>query len=100
MHTENLIKEQRIMIMMRKTLAKVVRDTTPSSPGLKRGISEETVQEIRLCLELISAREREMAEEQGKDITERPRYTDEPRSSNVVSISGLSSVKKEDDDNV
>ncbi|HFD87948.1 MAG TPA: segregation and condensation protein A, partial [Gammaproteobacteria bacterium] len=48
--SEELRKEQQIMIMMRKTLASVVRDTTPAVAGLSRAISDSTVDEIRQCL--------------------------------------------------
>jgi len=96
--TEELKAEQRIMIMMRKTLSKVVRDTTPSTPGLSRLIADDTVEDIRQCLGLISARERELAGELGVEVTERPRYADEPKTSNVVSMSTLkvSTTKSED----
>jgi DNA-directed RNA polymerase specialized sigma24 family protein len=87
--SDELEKEQHIMIMMRKTLASVVRDTTPPAPGLSRGISDDTVEEIRQCLARISERERELAELRGIEVKERPRYADEPRTSNVVSIDGL-----------
>ena len=81
--------EQEIMMMMRKTLSSVVRDTTPPAPGLSRGISDATVDEIRRCLARISERERELAAQRGIEVKERPRYVDEPKTSNVVSIDGL-----------
>ncbi len=89
MSDEELTTERRIMILMRKTLAKVIRDTTPEHPGLKRGISDETVEDIRLCLSMIAAREQELAQALGIEVKERPRYADEPRRSNVVSITNL-----------
>ena len=86
---QELKKEQEIMMMMRKTLSSVVRDTTPPAPGLSRGISDATVEEIRQCLARISERERELAKARGIELKERPRYVDEPQTSNVVSIDGL-----------
>ncbi len=85
--SDELRAEQRIMIMMRKTLGKVVRDTTPSTPGLSRLIADDTVEDIRQCLKMISERERELADGLGIEVKERPRYADEPRTSNVVSFS-------------
>ncbi len=86
---DDLTTERRIMILMRKTLAKVIRDTTPEHPGMRRGISDETVEDIRLCLSMISAREQELARALGIEVKERPRFADEPRRSNVVSITDL-----------
>ncbi len=73
------------MIMMRKVLAKVIRDTTPP-PGMRRTISDDTVEEIRMCLELISARERELADERGITNQSRPRYADEPKTAHVIQL--------------
>ncbi|MGV6818301.1 MAG: segregation and condensation protein A [Thiotrichales bacterium] len=96
--TEELRAEQRIMIMMRKTLTKVVRDTTPSTPGLSRLIADDTVEDIRKCLGMISERERELAAELGIEVTERPRYADEPKTSNVVSMSTLKTPSPKPED--
>lgn len=89
-----MTQEQRIMVVMRKTLSKVIRDTTPESPAMKRGIGDDTVDDIRYCLALISARERELAEALGISLDERPRYSDEPSTTNVVSIAGLKKKPK------
>lgn len=90
--------EQRILIVMRKVLGSVVKDTTPP-PGMRHPLSEKTIEDIRQCFGLIAAREQELAKEAGIDIKERPRYTDEPASSKIVSIDGLKkSVKKQDED--
>lgn len=86
---KELKTEQEIMMMMRKALSSVVKDTTPPAPGLSRGISDATVEEIRQCLGRISERERELAEQRGIEVKERPHYVDEPKTSNVVSIDGL-----------
>ena len=89
MHTEHKVsKEQRILFAMRKLLASIVRDTTPS-PGMKHILSESTREDIRMCFGLISARERELAEEAGLEVSMRPRYADEPTTSSVVSIDSL-----------
>jgi len=82
-----LTKEQKILIAMRKTLAAVIKDVTPP-PGMKHPLSERTITDVRQCLALIAAREKELADAQGRD-PERPYYSDEPQSAQVVPIAGL-----------
>jgi hypothetical protein len=84
-----LSQEQRIMILMRKTLAKVIKDTTPAVAGLSRVLGDDTIEDIRSCLALIAAREQEMAKEQGREITDRPRFTDEPKIAKIISLTNL-----------
>jgi len=86
-----LTQEQRILIAMRKTLAAVIKDVTPP-PGMKHPLSEQTIIDVRQCLGLISAREKELAEAQGQ-ASERPYYADEPQSAHVVPIVGLGEDK-------
>lgn len=89
-----LTKEQQILIAMRKTLTAIIKDITPP-PGMKHPLSEPTITDVRQCLNLISAREKELAVEQGR-AGERPFYSDEPRSAQVVPIAGLGKSKKSD----
>ena len=89
-----LTKEQQILIAMRKTLTAIIKDVTPP-PGMKHPLSERTVEDVRHCLALISARERELADSQGRAL-ERPYYADEPQSAQVVPIAGLGKGKKKD----
>ena len=76
MSKEELSKEQQIMRAMRKTLTSIVRDTAPRD-GNPSPLSSATVENIRMCLGLISAREAELAEALGLSRSERPSYTDE-----------------------
>ncbi len=92
MNAESQSKEQRILVAMRKVLARIVRDTTPS-PGMRHPLSDGTIQDIRECFALISARERELAEAAGIQIKERPRYADEPSDTKVVSIKKIGKSK-------
>jgi hypothetical protein len=78
-------RDLQIMQMMRKTLTGIVRDTTPQ-PGHIHPLSESTVHDIRDCLALISARERELADELGLDGRERPFFTDEQQTAKVIPI--------------
>ncbi|MGC2166882.1 MAG: segregation and condensation protein A [Gallionella sp.] len=78
-------KEQRILRMMRKTLADVVKDVTPLG-GRPNPLSPNTVQQIKDCFALISERERELAKEPGFDLA-KPYYADgELPNAKVISI--------------
>ncbi len=88
MSSDSTSKEQRILIVMRKVLANIVKDTTPD-PGMRNPLSESTIRDIRECFGLISARERELAEERGVEIADRPHYPDQPQPSKVISITNL-----------
>ena len=82
---EELTKEERILRMMKKVLTNVARDTH-AKWGSAHPLSRETVEGIRDCLALITARERELAEEYGRPMNMRPRFIDEPRKEVVVPI--------------
>ena len=57
--------EERILAAMKLTLTNVIRDTaTPH--GMPHPLSEATIEDIRQCLALISARERELAAAAGR----------------------------------
>ena len=79
---------QRIMVMMRQVLSAVARDTVPPA-GMKHPLSDSTIQGIRECLALISARERELNTRLGDEEAKRPRYVDEPKASPAVSIDSI-----------
>ncbi|MDW3095733.1 MAG: segregation and condensation protein A [Gammaproteobacteria bacterium] len=81
-------KEQRTLLVMRKVLSAIIRETTPN-PGMKHVLSENTREDIRMCFALITSREHELAEQSGMEIKERPRYADEPKQSSVISIDAL-----------
>jgi hypothetical protein len=66
--------EERILQAVKRTLTSVVRDTaTPH--GLRHPLSDATIEDLRQCLALISARERELAAEASPA---KPRFADEP----------------------
>lgn len=94
MNPETHEKEKRILVMMRKVLANIVKDTTPK-PGLRHPLKTATIQDIRDCFKLISARERELAESEGMTIRDRPRYADEPHTSKIVAFKSIEKSKKE-----
>lgn len=77
MADSKLSVEERILIAVKLTLANVIKDTaTPH--GMRHPLSDGTIQDLRQCLALISARERELAEAAGRPKDGRPRFADEP----------------------
>lgn len=83
MDFKSLSKEQQVMVAMRKTLANIIKDTTPE-PGMIHPLSKATVEDVRACFALIAAREKELMEEMGIENKARPRFTDETKSADVV----------------
>ena len=90
-----LSKEEQILQMVKKVLTDVAKDTY-TKPGLKHPLSENTILGIRDCLGLISARERELADAQGRAV-EKPYYADEPRQAEVVPIGKIQKREKTDE---
>ena len=83
MSDPQLSMEERILQAVKLTLAGVVRDTaTPH--GMRHPLSDATIQDLRQCLALISARERELAQAAGRPVGARPRYADEPGREDAV----------------
>ena len=95
--TAKLSKEQKVMRAMRKTLGIIIRETTPQ-PGMHHPLSGECIEDMRQCLALIAAREREIGEELGLDMNMRPVYRDSiKRSSKVVPLTSIGRKKKDDE---
>ena len=90
-------KEFQILKALKLVLTDVVKDTA-TQPGLKHPLSDRTIEGIRQCLKLISARERELVEDAGKTMDMRPFYADEPKKNVVVPISKIGHNKITDDD--
>ena len=80
-----LTKEQRILRVLRKVLANIVKDATPPA-GMPHPLSEQTRIDIRDLFGLIAEREKELADEVGLNRNEKPYFTDEVRTTNVVKI--------------
>jgi hypothetical protein len=93
--SDDLTKEQQILITLRKVLSEVLREITPP-PGMKHPLSPKTIEDVRACFGLIAAREQELAQAQGRG-GERPHYVDEPRQAEVVPISHIGISKKKTD---
>jgi hypothetical protein len=75
-------KDRAILHAMRKVLTAVIRDTTPP-PGMRHTLTDETIQDMRVCLGMITAREKELGDEAG-EAPSRPYYVDEQPTSKVV----------------
>lgn len=95
-------KESRILRAMKLVLTDVIKDTT-TTPGMVHPLSDRTIEGIRHCLKLITARERELAEAAGEPMNMRPHYIDEPRRNTpegegevVIPINKIGRPKKPD----
>jgi len=87
--------ERRLLAMMRKTLTNIARETAPQQ-GRHSLLTESTVKDIRDCLQIISLRERELADAEGKPARFKPVTKDhKQRSDKVVSAPKLSSPKRD-----
>jgi len=91
----DLEKEKRILSALRKTLAQVVKDVTPSDSALRSPLQPSTVEDVRMCFGLISAREREIMQALKRPMQERPQFTDEPQKSKTVTIMPSTSTSRE-----
>ncbi len=80
-----LTTEERILRVMKSVLTSVAKDTA-TEPGLKHPLSEPTINDIRACLMMITAREQELAKQFNRDTRARPHFVDEPKSEVVVSL--------------
>jgi hypothetical protein len=85
MATNELTKEERILRMTKKVLTDVAKDTY-TRPGFKHSLSDHTLEGIRECLRLITAREAELAEEHGRPMNARPRVGGQGPDSVVVPL--------------
>jgi hypothetical protein len=89
-------KEREILVVMRKVLTQIVKDTTPPSRAMKHPLSDQTIKDLRQCLGLISLRERELADAAGAG-QERPYFTDESPPADVVPLTRIGRKPRSDD---
>ena len=89
--------EQRILRMCKRVLTDIAKDTvTPA--GMKHPLSENTIQGIRDCLQLIASREAEILSSQGNESASRPHFIDEPKKNVVVNITPSKKPDRKKDD--
>lgn len=86
MTAEQFSPEQRILRVMRKVLASVVKDVTPQD-GMENPLTARTIEDIRDIFGMISAREKELFEVFGQATGDRPMYPGEKPSAKVIPIS-------------
>ena len=94
MSDKNPTKEERILHVMKRVLTGIAKDTY-TRPGHRHPLSDETVNDIRNCLALITTRERELNEAAGRSMDQRPRFVDEPQTSVVVPLTVPDSKDKD-----
>lgn len=82
---ENSSKEQRILRVLRKVLANIVKDTTPTQ-GMLHPLSEGTREDIRDLFGLIAEREKELADLNNPDRSEKPYFAGDKKPSNVINL--------------
>ncbi len=84
MSTEYHTKEHEILATVRRVLSSIARDTAPQ-PGRPHALKPDTVSDMKNCFLLITSREKEIIEAAGgSGMDSRPRYADEPKTSQVV----------------
>jgi len=88
--------ERQILAVMRKVLAQIIKDTTPPDRAMRHPLSASTIEDIRQCFALIAARERELADRAGA-VTEKPFYTDERPTAQVIPIPSIKKQPPDDD---
>lgn len=71
---------------MRHTLARIIRDLTPTDTMTRYPLSDETVEDVKKCFDLIAARERELLQEAGIENRDKPHFKDEVRTSQVITL--------------
>ncbi len=95
--SEQNSKERQIMMVMRKVLAQIIKDTTPPLRTMKHPLSPQTIEDVRNCLGLIAARERELADEAGIPV-EKPYFSDEKPAAEVVPIDRIGRAPGSDEE--
>jgi hypothetical protein len=96
MSNEVRSKEEQILRAVKMTLTGVIKDTA-TQPGMKHPLSDRTIEDLRQCLSLISAREQELATESGRAMDMRPQMPGDvkPKAEVVVPLHQIGRGKKE-----
>jgi hypothetical protein len=93
-----LSKEERILRAVKMALTNVIKDTS-TPPGMRHPLSDGTIQDLRQCLALISARERELSDAAGRPQNRRPQFIDEPDPQKEVVVKFQKPTKDKPKDN-
>ena len=85
MSEDDRSREEQILAAVRTVLVNVAKETA-TEHGRKHPLTDNPPHGIRDCLQLISQRERELAEAAGRPSTAKPRFKDEPPDEVVVQL--------------
>lgn len=96
MTAEEKSKEEQVLDMVYRVLVDIIKDTT-TDPRLRHPLSGQTRENIRDCLDLITARRTELAKERGAHREMRPHYSDEPQDSMMVQMQVPRGAGKKDE---
>lgn len=96
MSNETRSKEEQILRAVKMTITGVIKDTA-TAPGMKHPLSDRTIEDLRQCLSLISAREQELASESGRAMDMRPQMPGDvkPKAEVVVPLHQIGRSKKD-----
>ena len=88
MHLEELRKEHRTLIQVRKTLNSIVKEVAPSANN-PNPLSNGTIEEIKSCFAAITGREKELEIKLGAEqpVPHTPENTQRDSSLNFVKLS-------------
>jgi len=95
--SEQQVTEQEILSIMKRILTDIAKETF-TRPGVRHPLSDETINNMRECLKMISIREVDLSGHASDVSNKRPRYVDEPQKSVVVSMQDLKQKPSNDDD--
>jgi len=93
MNQQDHSKESRILSMVKKVLTTIAKDTH-TAPGMRHPLSDNTINEMRACLDLIVAREAELNAQDGNVSSSKPHFIDEPSDNVVVQFDTSKSTDK------
>jgi len=77
--------EKRVLNAVRKVLTRIARETAVPR-GTRHPLSDAVIDDMKACLALISARERELENAEGSSSTAKPYFIDERKDKDNVTI--------------
>ncbi len=83
--TDSTFTENRILTAVRQVLVRVARETAVRR-GTRHPLSDRTIEDMKACLALISAREHELNNAAGKPPAVKPYFIDEVKREENVTI--------------
>jgi len=96
--SEQAITEQEILTSVKRILTEIAKETF-TRPGLRHPLSDDTINNMRQCLKMISIREVTLSGHDSDVSASRPKYIDEAPKNVVVSLADIKSSKPKSDSN-